>query len=51
MKSAMVVSVIRVFPPLAPALVLVLDPLQEVTLLDPVRFPGAIKAFAREVCR
>lgn len=27
------------------------DCFDEVTLLDPVRFPGAIKAFAREVCR
>jgi hypothetical protein len=23
----------------------------QVTLLDPVRFPGAIKIFAREICR
>lgn len=23
----------------------------QVTLLDPVRFPGAIKVFAREICR
>ncbi|MEW5306746.1 MAG: hypothetical protein WDW36_009189 [Sanguina aurantia] len=27
------------------------DCFDEVTLLDPVRFPGAIKAFTREVCR
>lgn len=27
------------------------DCFDEVTLLDPVRFPAAIKAFAREVCR
>mmetsp|Transcript_35212 Transcript_35212/g.78366 ORF Transcript_35212/g.78366 Transcript_35212/m.78366 type:complete len:519 (+) Transcript_35212:247-1803(+) len=27
------------------------DCFDEVTLLDPVRFPGAMKAFAREVCR
>ncbi|KAI8470834.1 MAG: hypothetical protein J3K34DRAFT_451727 [Monoraphidium minutum] len=27
------------------------DCFDEVTLLDPVRFPGAIKAFAREICR
>jgi hypothetical protein len=25
--------------------------LLQVTLLDPVRFPGAIKVFAREICR
>lgn len=27
------------------------DCFDEVTLLDPVRFPGAIKVFAREICR
>jgi len=27
------------------------DCFDEVTLLDPVRFPGAIKIFAREICR
>lgn len=27
------------------------DCFDEVTLLDPVQYPGAIKAFAREVCR
>lgn len=27
------------------------DCFDEVTLLDPVRFPGAMKAFAKEVCR
>lgn len=27
------------------------DCFDEVTLLDPVKYPGAIKAFAREVCR
>jgi hypothetical protein len=32
-----------------PLLLLLL--LLQVTLLDPVRFPGAIKVFAREICR
>jgi hypothetical protein len=27
------------------------DCFDEVTLLDPVRFPGGIKVFAREICR
>lgn len=25
--------------------------MEQVVLLDPVQYPGAIKAFAREVCR
>jgi hypothetical protein len=35
------------------SLIRVLSPrlLLQVTLLDPVRFPGAIKVFAREICR
>jgi hypothetical protein len=33
---------------LPPSLLLLL---LQVTLLDPVRFPGAIKVFAREICR